>query len=68
MVTEKQKNKETRFGIFEKVYMEKHNGDILNMFDWILGSKSNLKEKEKYEHFVHDFICWCNISGRLSHA
>ena len=54
---------------FEREYVKKHNGDILSMFNWVIAIKSDFNPNGGlYEHFLQDFICWCDMSERLIYA
>tara|TARA_B100000131_G_scaffold275750_1_gene278553 strand:- start:1031 stop:1246 length:216 start_codon:yes stop_codon:yes gene_type:complete len=54
---------------FEREFIQKHKGDILSMFNWVIATKSDFNPNGGlYEHFLQDFICWCDLSERLFYA
>ena len=58
----------TKITVFDKVFIDKHNGNIYTMFEWVLGENSTFRGNSKYKLFVNDFIQWCTIRNKIFNA
>lgn len=52
--------------MFDKMFIETHNQDFYEMFNWIMNSEKGWDNHEVYSSFVKDFLYWCKINNKLN--